>query len=126
MCSIVCKISSISRDKSILGRLSRDKSRDKTPDRLCIPIASLQDHALRKTYRMAGLPTLPGVVVPLVLPGLRPDARLKTPLDPVAWADFALAALAIISEIMPLLRVSGGYDNDDGNMNLKKKNVLCS
>lgn len=47
-----------------------------------------------------------GVACPLALIGLRADALRKTPPDPVACADFALAALAMSSEIMPLLRKS--------------------
>jgi hypothetical protein len=34
------------------------------------------------------------------------DERRNTPPDPVCWADFALAAFDISSDIMPLLRVS--------------------
>ena len=68
-----------------------------------------QRRLMANYYRIAGLPirpaVLPGVVVPLC--GRLADDRRKTPpplLIPACWADFALAALAIMSDIMPLLR----------------------
>jgi hypothetical protein len=58
---------------------------------------------MMRRYRIAGLPIL-GVTVPLVLCGLcLPDALLNTPPEPVCCADLAFAALAMSSEIIPLL-----------------------
>jgi hypothetical protein len=54
---------------------------------------------------MAGLPIL-GDIPGLPLVGRRILDRLNTPPDPTACALFALAALAINSDIIPLLRVS--------------------
>lgn len=63
------------------------------------------DGLMMRRYRIAGLPIL-GVTFPLVLCGLcLPDALLNTPPEPVCCADFAFAALAMSSEIIPLLRV---------------------
>ena len=56
-------------------------------------------------YRIAGLATL-GVLLPLPLGGLLWDPFRNTPPPDVPWADLALAALLINSEICPLLRVS--------------------
>lgn len=57
------------------------------------------------SYRIAGLPVL-GVMPGLPLCGRRILDRLKTPPEPADCADFALAALAMSSEIIPLLWVS--------------------
>lgn len=58
---------------------------------------------------MAGLPTR-GDMLGLLLCGRRMLALLKTPPEPVACADLALAALAINSEIIPLLVISQALD----------------
>lgn len=58
-------------------------------------------------HRIAGLATLLGVTVPLLLCGLcLVDAFLKTPPELADWAALTFAAFAMSSDIIPLLRTS--------------------
>ena len=73
---------------------------------VCNSESPLQMH-VNLPYRMAGLPTRGVPPAGLALLGLRADDRLNTPPETFC-ALLALAALAINSDIMPLL-VSVGF-----------------